>query len=157
MRGIGSCAQPDNWLITSETAGAVDVFRTLKIALGISIIVFTVLGISASLAILDRQKALEEVARYNMVWAVSQATSEFYRFEGSVGAYGVPESGTDKDEVRLRFDILFNRLDIFRRGDVREFTDSRPELGQTVEAFGRLLTDIDPLVQTIDQPGSIAR
>ena len=134
-----------------------NVFRTLKIALSISIIVFTVLGVSASFAILDRQKALEDAARYNMVWAVSQATGEFYRFEGSVGAYGVPESGTDKDEVQLRFDILYNRLDIFRRGDVKEFTDAKPELGQTVEAFGRLLTEIDPLVQTIDRPGTVAR
>jgi signal transduction histidine kinase/ActR/RegA family two-component response regulator len=135
----------------------VNVFRTLKIALSISIIVFTVLGVSASFAILDRQKALEDAARYNMVWAVSQAIGEFYRFEGSVGAYGVPESGTDKDEVQLRFDILYNRLDIFRRGDVKEFTDAKPELGQTVEAFGRLLAEIDPLVQTIDRPGVVAR
>jgi signal transduction histidine kinase len=135
----------------------VNLFRTLKIALSISIIVFMVLGVSASFAILDRQKALEDAARYNMVWAVSQAIGEFYRFEGSVGAYGVPESGTDKDEVQLRFDILYNRLDIFRRGDVKEFTDAKPELEQTVEAFGRLLTEIDPLVQTIDRPGAVAR
>ncbi|HEY8872418.1 MAG TPA: hypothetical protein VIM52_05265, partial [Stellaceae bacterium] len=134
-----------------------NVFRTLKIALSISIIVFMVLGVSASFAILDRQKALEDAARYNMVWAVSQAIGEFYRFEGSVGAYGVPESGTDKDEVQLRFDILYNRLDIFRRGDVKQFTDAKPGLGQTVEAFGRLLTEIDPLVQTIDRPGAVAR
>jgi hypothetical protein len=72
----------------------VNVFRALKIALGISIIVFTVLGISASFAVLDRQKALEEAARYNMVWAVSQATGEFFRFEGRVAAYGVPGSPT---------------------------------------------------------------
>ena len=134
-----------------------NVFRALKIALGISIIVFTVLGISASFAVLDRQKALEEAARYNTVWAVSQATGEFFRFEGRVAAYGVPGSGIDQDEVQLRFDILFNRLDIFRRGDVKEFTDAKPEQGETVEAFGRLLTQIDPLVRAIDRPGAIAR
>jgi len=133
----------------------VNLFRALKIALGVGIVVFTVLGIAASVTILNRQKALEEVARYNTVWAVSQAVAEFYRFEGSVGAYGVPDSGTDKDEVQLRFDILYNRLDIFRRGDVKEFIDSNAELGQTVEAFGRLLTAIDPLVQTIDRPGTV--
>jgi signal transduction histidine kinase len=135
----------------------VNVFRALKIALGISIIVFTVLGISASFAVLDRQKALEEAARYNTVWAVSQATGEFYRFEGRVAAYGVPGSGIDRDEVQLRFDILFNRLDIFRRGDVKEFTDAKPEEGETVAAFGRLLAEIDPLVQAIDRPGAVAR
>ena len=134
-----------------------NVFRAIKTALGISIIVFTLLGIAASVTILDRQKALEEVARYNMVWAVSQAVGEFYRFENRVATFGIPGSGIDKDEVQLRFDILFNRLDIFRRGDVREFTDSKPELGQTVEAFGRLLAEIDPLVQTIDRPGTIQR
>jgi two-component system, cell cycle sensor histidine kinase PleC len=135
----------------------VNVFRAIKTALGISIIVFTVLGISASVAILDRQKALEEVARYNTVWAVSQAIGEFYRFESRVAAFGVAGGGGDRDEVQLRFDILFNRLDIFRRGDVKEFTDSKPELGEAVEAFGRLLTEIDPLVQTIDRPGNVER
>ncbi len=134
-----------------------NVLRVIKAGLGISLIVFTVAEVSVSFAIVDRQKALREVARYNMVWAVSQAVGEFYRFEERVAAYGAPGTAVDSDEVQLRFDILSNRLDIFRHGDVKEFTDAKPEQGQTVDAFGRLLTDLDPLVQAIDRPGTTPR
>lgn len=134
-----------------------DVLRIIKAALGVSIIVFTVAGVSVSFAVSDREKALREVARYNTVWAVSQATGEFYRFVARVAAYAVPGSGIDKDEVQLRFDILNNRLDIFSRGDVSEFTKAKPEQRETVEGFGRLLSELDPLVERIDGTGNVPR
>jgi len=45
-------------------------------------------------------------------WTVlaSQATTEFARFVERVSSYAVPNSGVDADEVRLRFEILLNRL-----------------------------------------------
>jgi two-component system, cell cycle sensor histidine kinase PleC len=135
----------------------VDVLRVIKAVLGVSLVVFTVAGVSVSSMVSDREKALREVARYNTVWAVSQATGEFQRFIARVAAYAVPGSGVDKDEVQLRFDILNNRLDIFSRGDVKEFTDSKPEQRETVEGFSRFLAEIDPLVQNIDAPGSVLR
>jgi signal transduction histidine kinase len=134
-----------------------NVLRVIKATLAISIVIFTLAGISVSFAVFDRQKALREVARYNMVWAVSQSTSEFYRFEQRVAAYTVPDSAIDKDEVQLRFDILHNRLDVLRHGDVREFTEAKPEQRETVEAFGRLLSELEPLMQSIDRPGTIPR
>jgi hypothetical protein len=41
-----------------------------------------------------------------------------------------PGGGADKDEVQLRFDILFNRLDIFRRGDVKSSPTPNPNWGR---------------------------
>ncbi len=134
-----------------------DALRVIKTALGISLVIFTLVGISVSFAVFDRQKALREVARYNMVWAVSQSSAEFYRFEQRVAAYAVPDSAIDKDEVQLRFDIVRNRLEVLRHGDVREFTEANPEQRETVEAFGRLLSELEPLVQSIDRPGTIPR
>jgi signal transduction histidine kinase len=136
---------------------AVNVLRVLKTALAISIIVFTLAGIAVSFTILDRQKALREVARYNMVWAVSQATGEFFRFQSRVAAYAIPGSGIDKDEVQLRLDILNNRADILSRGDVKEFTEARPDQQVTVQEFAELLAELDPIVRAIDQPGNIVR
>ncbi len=135
----------------------VNPLQVIKSTLAISIVIFTVAGISVSFAVFDRQKALREVARYNMVWAVSQSTAEFYRFEQRVAAYAVPDSAVDKDEAQLRFDILRNRLEVLRHGDVREFTEAKPEQRETVEAFGRLLSELEPLMQSIDRPGTIPR
>jgi flagellar basal body-associated protein FliL len=135
----------------------VNVLRIIKVALGVSIVVFTVAGVSVSFAVSDRERALREVARYNTVWAVSQATGEFYRFVARVAAYSVSGSGVDKDEVQLRFDILNNRLDIFRRGDVQEFTEAKPDQQETVEGFGRLLAELEPLVQEIEALDNVQR
>ena len=134
-----------------------NVLRIIKVALGISIVVFTVAGVSVSFAVSNRERALREVARYNTVWAVSQATGEFYRFVARVAAYSVSGGGVDKDEVQLRFDILNNRLDIFRRGDVQEFTEAKPDQQETVEGFGRLLAELEPLVQEIEAPDNVQR
>ena len=134
-----------------------NVLSVLKAALSISIIVFTVSGISVAFAIVDREKALREVARYNSVWAVSQAIAEFYRFETRVAEYVLPGSSKNADEIKLRFDILNNRLGIFQHGEVKEFTDARSEQRETVAAFSQLLAELDPLVQRIEQPGAIPR
>lgn len=134
-----------------------DVIRVIKAALGVSIIVFAVAGVSVSFAISDTGKALREVARYNTAWAVSQTTAEFYRFAARVAAYAVPGGGLDKEEVRLRFDILSNRLDIFRLGDVKAFTEAKPEQRETAEEFGHLLAELAPLVQHIDSAGNVRR
>ena len=98
--------------------------QVVKTILTVGILVFTVAGVSVSFAVFEQQKALREVSRYNMVWAVSQAVAEFYRFEQRVAAFAT--SRADKDEVDLRFEILRNRLGILRHGEVSDFTSSRP-------------------------------
>ncbi len=129
--------------------------RIIKTALVATIVAFTVAGAGVSFAVFERQQALREVARYDVVWAVSQAVNEFYRFEGRVAAYG--EAGVDAAEVQLRFDILASRLGVLRGGAVRDFTDAVPEQRVAVAAFARLLGEIEPLVQTIDRPGAAQR
>lgn len=134
---------------------AVSRLQVIKVCLAASIVVFTLGGISVSFAVFEQQKVLREVSRYNMVWAVSQAVAEFYRFEQRVAA--VATGRADKDEVDLRFQILRNRLGILRHGEVSDFTRSRPEERETVGDFGRLLQQLTPMVQEIDAPGTIPR
>lgn len=134
---------------------AVGRLQVLKTFLAISIAIFTAAGMSVSFAILEQQKALQEVSRYNMVWAVSQAIAEFYRFEQRVAAFAAGRA--DKDEVDLRFQILHNRLGILRHGEVNDFTNARPEERETVDDFERMLEQITPLVQTIEVPGTVGR
>ncbi len=129
--------------------------QVVKTILTVGILVFTVAGVSVSFAVFEQQKALREVSRYNMVWAVSQAVAEFYRFEQRVAAFAT--SRVDKDEVDLRFEILRNRLGILRHGEVNDFTSSRPEERETVDDFVRLIGQIAPMVQAIEAPGTIPR
>jgi two-component system, cell cycle sensor histidine kinase PleC len=129
--------------------------RVIKAILAASIAIFTLAGVSVSIAVLEQQKALREVSRYNMVWAVSQAVAEFYRFEQRIAAFATDRA--DKEEVDLRFQILRNRLGILRRGEVNDFTRARPEERATVDDYERLLGAIAPMVQEVETPGIIPR
>jgi len=135
----------------------VNALRVIKTALALTIVGFAAAGSYVSIAVMDRQKALQQVARYNMVWAVSQSIGEFYRFEARLGAFEVQGSGVDKDEILLRFDILNNRLGVFRTGEIKDFADMKPEIGETVEGYAKLLADLDPLVQAVEKPGNVER
>src|SRR3954469_18599201 len=129
--------------------------QLIKAFLAVSIVIFMVAGISVSFAVFEQQKALGEVSRYNMVWAVSQAVAEFYRFEQRVAAFAT--SRADKDEVDLRFEILRNRVEILRHGEVSDFTRSRSEERGTVDDFAHLLGRLAPMVQEIEAPGVAPR
>src|SRR3954452_7405757 len=141
--------------LASANDAAMSRLQIIKAFLAVSIAVFTLAGVSVSIAVFEQQKALREVSRYNMVWAVSQAVAEFYRFEQRVAAFATDRA--DKEEVDLRFEILRNRLGILRHGEVNDFTKARPEERETVDEFARLLGQLAPMVQEIDTPGAIPR
>jgi two-component system, cell cycle sensor histidine kinase PleC len=127
----------------------------IKTFLAVSIMIFTLAGISVSFAVFEQQKVLREVSRYNIVWAVSQAVAEFYRFEQRVAAFATGKA--DKDEVDLRFQILRNRLGILRHGEVNDFTEARSEERETVDDFAHLLSQLAPMVQVIEAPDMVPR
>lgn len=78
-----------------------------------------------SLLIFERQSALEQVSRYNTAGTVSQMVSEFLRFERVLATYALAGGGVDFDEVQLRFDIVFSRLETFELGPLTEAGDTR--------------------------------
>ncbi len=97
------------------------------------------------------------MSRYNVVWAASQALTEFHRLEYQVAAFTMPNSPVSKDEVLLRFDIMYNRLNILRGGDLEGVSDKDPEQKATVDQLEALLAEIQPLIETLDRPGAAAQ
>ena len=126
--------------------------QRLKLALGLTIGAFAVAAAYTSYTIVERQRALSEVSRYNVAWAAGQALTEFRRFEYRVAALDRP-NGATKDEVQLRFEIMLNRHNILRGGELAAFTESDPEQRAVVDEFGATLGEIEPLVQIVDRPG----
>jgi len=129
----------------------------LKIALTVIIAAFVAAAIYISATIVERQKALREVSRYNVAWAASQAVAELYRLELRLAAFQIPGSAVDKDEVLLRFDILENRAKLLEDGGVKIFTDANPEAGGVVADLAAALHDLEPIMPRIDQPGTVPR
>jgi diguanylate cyclase (GGDEF)-like protein len=111
------------------------------------------LALYTTVLIVQRQRALGEVSRYNTTWLTSQAAYEVARLEGAVGAFTVKGSGVDKDNVQLRLDIVLNRVSLLDHGEMADFIKSRPDLQGTVAQFKAAATAAQPLVDTLDQEG----
>ena len=131
------------------------VLRAIKLLLIVSVTVFAVAGGYVSFIVQQRQEALREVSRYNVVWAVSQALPEYIRLENRIAAYGLGLA--DKKEVKLRLDILFNRTDIFHRGDVKAFVEENPAQKGVIDDLDATLARAEPMINDIDQPGMVPR
>ncbi|MBV9783459.1 MAG: EAL domain-containing protein [Acidisphaera sp.] len=129
--------------------------RAIKLALGCIIAFFAVAAIYSSVLIVQRQHALQQVSRYNVTWLTSQAALELARLEQRVAAYKVAGSGVDQDEVQLRLDIVANRVRLLSAGEVEEFIKQNPELRATVVQLKAAVDRAQPLVDAIDQSGSV--
>ena len=56
--------------------------------------------------VVERQKALREVSRYNLTWVATQAVNETLRFELRIAGLAGNTNTKDLDEVRTRLDII---------------------------------------------------
>jgi diguanylate cyclase (GGDEF)-like protein len=130
--------------------------RTIKLLLMVVIALFAIAASYISVLIVERQATLREVSRYNVAWLVSQATSEFARLEQRLNAYEYSRA-IEADEVRLRFDIVLNRLKLLGSGDVEDFLSTSPEHMRTVAALTAAVERSKPLIDTIEEPGSAAK
>ena len=103
--------------------------------------------------IVDRQRSLYAVSRYNASWLLSQAALEVARLAATVGASTIPNSGIGRDDVQLWLDIVGNRVQLLDGGEVREFIQSSPDLQAIASDFRDSYTVTETLVDTLDQPG----
>ncbi len=83
--------------------------------------------------IAERQNALQKFARYNDSWAVSQTVGEYVRFESLLAEYALGIEGIDKDELRLRLDIVLGRMNSLREGSLAAFIDASRTCARSLE------------------------
>jgi signal transduction histidine kinase/CheY-like chemotaxis protein len=123
--------------------------RGLLLALAASLI-----GASVYLAwlIREREETLNDASRYNLQWSASQAAIELTRLQLALGLIGMPGTIFGAEEVRLRFDILKNRLTLLNNGEFRVFANRSVETSVIVdEAFFRLAL-IEPAIDGMQSP-----
>ncbi|MGE0225897.1 MAG: PAS-domain containing protein, partial [Acetobacteraceae bacterium] len=131
--------------------------RAFKIAL-LSITGFLVVAaVYTSFLVMQRQRTLEAVSRYDSTWLLSQAAVETARLEGAVGAYALDRTEDKRDEVQLRVDILSNRVRLLDSGQVRGFIAEFPDLREIELQFRHTVTSAQALVDRIDEPGMTQR
>ena len=106
-----------------------------------------------SLLILERQRSLEAVSRYNSTWVLSQAATELARLEGTVAAYAIAGTNVDRDDVQLRLDILTNRIRMLDDSEVRDFMRSSPGWAAIGNEFRDVAAAAQLMVDDLDRPG----
>lgn len=131
--------------------------RFLRIALTIVILGFIASAIYISALVFQRQTALEGVGLGNVTWMVAQAPSEFARLEQRVASFGAEGGSVDAAEVKLRFDIVVNRLKTLRAQSVRAFVQSDPRIDKVLSDLEGALNATRPLLAELDTPGTPAR
>ena len=99
--------------------------------------------------IAERQNALQKFARYNDSWAVSQTVGEYVRFESLLAEYALGIEGIDKDELRLRLDIVLGRMNSLREGSLAAFIDAKPDMRQVIGEVDQLLGDVDKRLEDL--------
>lgn len=131
--------------------------RGVQISLGILVTVLSLAAIGASILIIKRQAALQQAARYNVAWTVSQAATEVARLQAGVGAFGLHQGRAERDAVQLWMDIVASRVPLLELGEVGDFTRGQSEHEATVRDFRSAAKAAEALVAALGQPGSAQR
>ena len=124
----------------------------VKLALLLVIAVFAGSAVYTSLVIEQRQTALRNTDRYNIAFLASQGPAELARFLERVSSSTWSGSDVDADEIGLRFDILVNRLGLWRDGEFGAFADATPERRETLRLFEEAIAAGESLAAS---PGDI--
>jgi diguanylate cyclase (GGDEF)-like protein len=135
--------------------GTLKPLNSLKVGAAIVISGFTLAAIYISVLIVVRQDALQQVSRHNTAWEAAQAVSEFTRLEQRVAEFGLPVQRIDKEEVRLRYEILLNRVTVLKEGKVHTVARNDPELQNAVVDLEEALARIEPLIENLERPGAM--
>ncbi|MBB4038747.1 diguanylate cyclase (GGDEF)-like protein [Microvirga flocculans] len=131
--------------------------RTFKTVIAIVIGGFLIAGIYITVLVVQRQGALQQISAYYPAWEAGQAASEFIRLEHRLAEFHHPESGVDKDEIDLRFDILYARAKTLNEGRFQDLLDRDPEHSATLREFQDALREVQPLIAAIDSDPTAAR
>ena len=129
--------------------------RWLRLALTALILGFVTTAVYISIVVFQRQSALESVGIDNVTWQMAQTPTEFARLVQRISAYGMDPEITSAGEVKLRFDIVVNRVRTLNSPSVARFLAANPRAASIVEAFHTAIDQARPLLDQLDKPGTV--
>ncbi|KAA0677077.1 sensor histidine kinase KdpD [Roseomonas genomospecies 6] len=108
--------------------------RTRRLGLWLAILTggFGLAAAYLSLLVVNYGEALRGAAPYNFAWAAGQTVGEVTRLEQRILASALPGADVDAEEVKLRLDIVRNRIGVLGQGQASLFMDRYPQHRRTV-------------------------
>jgi len=120
--------------------------RAVQIFLVATIAALIAASFYTSATIQDRQRALLQLSRYDLAFSSHQAVIEFYRLEQALLRLDNDRSPANLEEVRLRYEILYNRATVWNAGKTADFIGAYPELHATMQLFRDTVRRLDPVI-----------
>ena len=117
--------------------------KLVQLFLGVMIAVLVAAGLYTSAIIRERQQSLQDLFRYDVAFTSSQAVIEFERLQNALLELEGRRTPAALAEVKLRFEIIYNRLAILEQGEFLRFTRIAPERARTVADFKAAVGEID--------------
>lgn len=113
-----------------------------RILTGIILSLFIITGYITYL-VHERQSELQKLTRYTDSWSVAQIVSEYMRLESSLGAFALGVESADRDQVRLRLDIMLSQIELLQQGELRNFIHKDAGRQATVDTLFAILQQLD--------------
>ncbi|HCC8073665.1 TPA: EAL domain-containing protein [Klebsiella aerogenes] len=80
---------------------------------------------------------------------MSQMVSEYMRLEARLSALALNVKGTDRDEVRLRLEIMMSQIELLQQGDLGQFIRKSEQRQATVTSLIQILDQLDRQLDTM--------
>ncbi|WP_159870344.1 MULTISPECIES: bifunctional diguanylate cyclase/phosphodiesterase [unclassified Raoultella] len=97
----------------------------------------------------ERQSELQKLTRYTDSWSIAQIVSEYMRLEAHLGSYALGVEGVDRDDVRLRLEIMMGQIKPLQQGEPSEFIRKDARRRATIESLIAILYQLDKQLDTI--------
>lgn len=97
----------------------------------------------------ERQSELQKLTRYTDSWSIAQIVSEYMRLEAHLGSYALGVEGVDRDDVRLRLEIMMGQIKPLEQGEPSEFIRKDAGRRATIESLIAILYQLDKQLDTI--------
>ncbi len=151
--------RPMPWADTTQEASYVTRLRprAFTLVLGVAILLMLMASVYTALVISERQRALSDISRYNVTWAVSQAGLEVARLQAALGEYAIAGTNADATQVQIRFDIVANRVEVLGQGEAGELIRSRPDLRAIYDNLSTTIDAGEKLVDGLNASNATAR
>lgn len=130
--------------------------RIVQATLGVAIGCLAIAGIYVSMMLSERQASMAEVSRYNVAFSASQGVNEYMRLRQRLATAALnPLSPKARQEVVLRFEILQNRMNLFKSGDFGAFIRENPERVAVIDKVTAMIAAIEPAVRSMASTGDV--
>jgi signal transduction histidine kinase len=129
----------------------------IRLLLAAVILCFGAAAVHISMLVVERQRFLTEVSRYNLAFVGSQTVNEILNFEIAITRSALTRRPEDLDAAHTRLDVLYNRLNVLKEGMITAFVARHPDQQRAIADLETALAEVEPLLDQLAEPATVAR